>query len=78
MSTGRSPIRAGMRVVGDDGRVVGDVRDVHDFDFIMIRSEQPPLYVPFKAVDDVSDDLVELNIPADEVDTQDWAEAPSD
>jgi hypothetical protein len=66
----------GMQVVGDDGRVVGQVRDVHDFDFIMTRSERPPIYVPFMAVGKVSDNLVSLNIPADEVDTQDWAEAP--
>ncbi len=76
MTTGRSPIRTGMQVVGDDGRVVGQVQDVHDFDFIMIRPDRPPIYVPFMAVGQVSDDLVELNIPADEVDTQDWAEAP--
>ncbi len=75
MSSGRSPIRTGMRVVGEDGRSVGQVRDVHDFDFILTRPERPPLFVPFMAVAEVSDDLVSLNIPADEVDTKDWAEA---
>lgn len=78
MTTGRSPIRAGMRVVGDDGRVAGQVRDVHDFDFILNRTGRPPLYVPFMAVGEVSDDLVTLNIPADEVDTQDWAEVSAE
>lgn len=78
MTTGRSPIRAGMRVVGEDGRMVGQVRDVQDFDFILSRPEHPPLYVPFMAVAVVSDDLVALNIPADEVDLQGWAEASAE
>ncbi len=75
MTTDRSPIRTGMQVVGDDGREVGRVEDVHDFDFIMNRPDRPAIHVPFMAVGQVSDDLVTLNIPADEVDTQDWAEA---
>jgi hypothetical protein len=78
MTTGRSPIRTGMRVVGDDGQQVGQVRDVHDFDFIMTRSGKPPLYVPFEAVEQVSDDLVVLNIPAKRVDIGDWAEASTE
>jgi hypothetical protein len=78
MTTGRSPIRTGMQVVGEDGRQVGQVRDVHNFDFIMTRSGKPPLYVPFEAVEQVSDDLVVLNIPAKEVATEDWAEASTE
>ncbi len=78
MTTGRSPIRTGMRVVGEDGQQVGQVRDVHDFDFIMTRPGKPPLYVPFEAVEQVSDDLVVLNIPANRVDTEDWAEASTE
>lgn len=76
MTVGRSPIQTGMQVIGEDGREVGCVRDVHDFDFILSRPERPPLYVPFMAVEQVSDDLVVLNIPATKVDTRDWAEAP--
>lgn len=75
MTTSRLPIRGGMRVVGEDGQPVGQVQDVHDFDFIMVRPGKPPLYVPFMAVASVADDEVTLNIPANQVDTQDWAEA---
>ena len=63
----------GMRVVGSDGDDVGRVKECRESDFLVDRSMQRDIYVPYSAVQDISDDTVALNIPADQVDEMGWA-----
>jgi hypothetical protein len=65
-------VRQGMRVVGFDQHEVGHVKEVHDNDFLIDRAMQRDVCVPFQAIHDVGADQVRLNIPASEVDNQNW------
>src|SRR5438067_2855960 len=62
-----SQVQEGMDVVGSDMRPVGVVRNVRDNDFRIDIPMQRDLYAPFDAVQNVTDDRVILNIPADQV-----------
>lgn len=68
-----SQVQEGMDVVGSDMRPVGVVRNVRDNDFRIDIPMQRDLYAPFDAVQNVTDDRVILNIPADQVRDMNWS-----
>lgn len=72
-----SQVRAGMTVCGTNGNEVGLVKEVRANDFLVNRSFQRDIYVPFNAVQTVRNDQVVLTIPADAVDTMDWPNPPT-
>lgn len=57
-----------MQVVGEDMRSVGRVQTVRDQDFLIDRPVFPDIAVPYDAVRNVTDDLVVLSAPANDVD----------
>ena len=61
-----------MDVVGSDGVMVGRVREMRSNDFLVDRSMQRDLYVPFSAIQTVDGDRVMLNIAARDLDRQGW------
>lgn len=63
----------GMPVVGSDGDDVGLVKECRESDFLVDRSMQRDIYVPYSAVEDITGDTIALNIPADQVDDMGWA-----
>ena len=67
-----SYLQEGMEVVGSDGNRVGRVKEVRDSDFLVDRSPQRDVYVPFDAVQAVVDGRVVLNVPAGQVGYTDW------
>lgn len=67
----RDQIRERMKVVGQDGEEVGEVKEIRSNDFLVDRTMARDVYVPFHAAQ-FMDDHIRLNVRADEVDDQDW------
>jgi ferritin-like metal-binding protein YciE len=75
--TGRSSqLQPGMRVIGSDKGRIGQVRDVRDNDFLVDLPMQRDVYVPFDAIQEVTIDLVMLNIPSNRVGDMGWDNPP--
>ena len=75
--TGRSSqLQPGMRVIGSDKGRIGQVRDVRDNDFLVDLPMQRDVYVPFDAIQEVTVDLVMLNIPSNRVGDMGWDNPP--
>jgi hypothetical protein len=66
----------GMAVFGSGGQQVGVVRQVRDRDFLLARTGQRDVYVPFDLVGDATGERVTLAVRADQVDTMGWASPP--
>ncbi len=66
-------LRDGQEVIGVEGNRVGLVQEIHAFDFLVTRPNAPEVHIPFSAIQDISDRQVMLNIPANDIDKQDWA-----
>jgi ribosomal 30S subunit maturation factor RimM len=62
-------MRTGMDVIGSNGARVGEVKEIHDTDFLVDRERNTDIFVPFSAVQDiiVSNQTVVLSIPDYEV-----------
>lgn len=67
----RNGVSTGMDVVGSDGKAVGTVKEVRDNDFLVDRPVAFDVYVPFSACN-AANGLVQLNVPARDVDKQGW------
>ncbi|MGN6755525.1 MAG: DUF2382 domain-containing protein [Thermomicrobiales bacterium] len=72
----RGQVQMGLDVIGADNAMVGRVKEVRANDFLVDRSMQRDIYVPFTAVQDVNQSGVMLTVASNEVDDQDW-EKPS-
>lgn len=70
-STARGILHVGQMVIGQDGRSIGTVKALRGDDFWVNRPLKRDVYIPYAAVERV-DASVFLNLPADEVDQQDW------
>jgi hypothetical protein len=64
-------VRQGMEVVGSDGGLIGEVKEVRDEDVQVDRHQARDLYIPLRACQ-VRDGKLWLNIPARSVDEQKW------
>lgn len=76
-SAARQPgqqLHQGMLVVGTNGNQIGTIKEVqmHSRNFLVNRSMQRDIYIPFSAIQSVQNQQVVLNIPANQVDNQDW------
>jgi ferritin-like metal-binding protein YciE len=71
-----SQLQPGMRVIGSDNGSIGQVRDVRENDFLIDLPMKRDAYVPFDAIEEVTIDLVALNIPSDQVGAMGWDNPP--
>jgi ferritin-like metal-binding protein YciE len=71
-----SQLQPGMRVIGSDNGSIGQVRDVRENDFLIDLPMKRDVYVPFDAIEEVTIDLVALNIPSDQVGNMGWGNPP--
>ena len=62
----------GMDVVGADGVRVGQVKAVSSTAMLVDRSLQRDVFVPFEAIDTVTNNQIVLTIPSDQVDRMHW------
>jgi len=73
---GTQNVHTGMQVVGSDGAGIGSVKEVRENDFLVSRAMRRDLYVPFNAIDHVSNNTITLNIPSSQVDHMGWQSPP--
>jgi hypothetical protein len=72
MSTEHFQVSAGMEVLGAEKERVGQVKEVRTSDFLVERSPQRDVYVPFAAIRDVTGNQVVLTVTSDHVDALKW------
>jgi len=72
----RAQVGPGMRVVGMDGKHVGQVKTVEETRFALDRPKAPDLYVPMDAVMEIRNgSLVVLRVPSHLIHVQGWPTA---
>lgn len=76
MASYQMQITIGMPVVGSDGKEIGTVKEVRSNDFLVNRRLARDVYVPFSAIQSISDGRIILNVASDQVDRQGWAHPP--
>lgn len=69
-------VQSGMTVYGANGNEIGMVKEIRSNDFLVNRSLHRDIFVPFIAVQSVSNDQVYLNVPSDQVDAMNWPSPP--
>ena len=72
MSTEHFQVSVGMEVLGAEKKRVGQVKEVRASDFLVERSLQRDVYVPFAAIRDVTGNQVVLTVTSDHVDALKW------
>jgi len=75
MTFGRLQVQPGMQVVGTGATPVGQVAEVHDENFRVVRPGGEDIYVPYEAIRAMLGDQVVLGIHANEIDAQGWSAA---
>ena len=75
MTFGRLQVQPGMRVVGTGAQSIGDVAEVHDESFRVVRPGREDVHVPYDAIRAMLGDEVVLAVHANEVDAQGWSSA---
>ncbi len=65
-------VRPGMEVIGKMGTHIGEVTEVRTNDFLVDRSMDRDVYIPFSACQTTDDGRVRLNVRAEDVDEQGW------
>ena len=73
----RAQVRAGMEVVGSDGDFVGHVKSLAEFHLAIDRPAKMDAYAPYDVIQEVTQDRVVLNVPADQVDKMGWSKIPA-
>jgi uncharacterized protein (TIGR02271 family) len=73
-------IQTGTSVHGSDGEKIGDVAGVADSYFVIEKGFifTTDIFVPMSAVAGVDDDGVRLSMTKDQVENENWSEAPQD
>jgi uncharacterized protein (TIGR02271 family) len=72
----RGQVQEGLDVIGADNTIVGRVKEVRTSDFLVDRSMQRDVYVPFDAVQGINQYGVVLTVASNEVDDQGWQKPP--
>ena len=72
MSTEHFQVSVGMEVLGAEKKRVGQVKEVRASEFLVERSLQRDVYVPFAAIRDVTGNQVVLTVTSDHVDALKW------
>jgi len=68
----RQDVREGMEVCGLDDNNVGKVKTIGDDAFLVDRTMQRDVWVPFSAIQHVEGNRITLTVTADQVDQQNW------
>ncbi len=71
-----SEIAPGMQVIGSDGSKVGQVDELHDYDFMVSRGTGHDVHIPYSEIKNVSNDQVMLNVPGKQVESMHWGTTP--
>lgn len=66
-------LRQGMDVLGSDGKRIGGIKEIHEYDFLIDRTLASDVHVPFSSIQNVTGSQVHLNIASDQVDKMHWS-----
>lgn len=66
----------GREVVGRDGVLIGYLKGVRPDDMLVDRPLQRDVYVPFDAIERVTEHAIALTMPADQVKAMHWPHPP--
>jgi hypothetical protein len=69
----KSQLKTGFEVDDSNGKKLGTVKEIHDFDFLIDRTMAPDLHVPFSAIQNINNNKVLLNLTSDQIDKMHWA-----
>lgn len=69
-------LRPGWTVVGNDGRRVGEVRDVGQNYILTSTGLASDIYVPASAIGNVEHEVVHLTVPQHDVAEMGWEQPP--
>ncbi len=72
----KSQLSQGMQVNDSNGKKIGTVKEIHGNDILIDRPLATDVHVPFSAIGNVAGNIVQLNVPADQVDNMHWATSP--
>lgn len=78
MALNGATLAEGMAVIGPEAEQVGEVKQVRDGTFVVGRTLQPAVEVPFEVIQTVLAHEVHLSIGAEEVDELYWVHAGED
>ncbi len=73
-------LKPGWKVVGNDGRHVGDVREVGQ-NYVLTSPTgfgSGPIYIPASAIANVEEEVVHLSLPRTAVAGMGWEQSPRD
>jgi hypothetical protein len=73
-------LKRGWKVLGNDGRHVGDVQDVGQNYLLtsLTRLGSSPVYIPASAIANVEHEVVHLSLPQAAVEEMGWGQPPRD
>jgi len=72
-------IKPGWQVVGNDGRRVGEVREVgQNFVLTSVAGFGDDIYVPASAIANVEHEVLHLSVPQHDVSEMGWEQPPRD
>lgn len=71
-------LKPGWTVVGNDGRRVGEVRDVSQNYVLTSTGLASDIYVPASAIGNVEHEVVHLTVPQHDVAAMGWEQPPRD
>lgn len=72
-------LKPGWRVVGNDGRRVGDVREVgQNYVLTSVAGFGGDIYVPASAIANVEHEVLHLSVPQSAVAAMGWEQPPRD
>ena len=79
-NTYATQIRQGLSVYGSDGEKIGEVSGVADNYFVIEKGFifTTDIFVPLSAVANVDEDGLRLSMTKDQVENEDWSEAPAE
>ncbi|MBI4496423.1 MAG: DUF2171 domain-containing protein [Chloroflexi bacterium] len=76
MASSYRKLSLGMNVMGADGNMVGQIKELRENDFLAHRPGKPEIYIPFNAISNIADFTVTLNIAAGQADQMGWEQPP--
>lgn len=68
MAFTHADISIGMSVTGNDGNVVGRIKQIAETGFVVERAGGNEIRLPFEAIAHITDYGIEMNAPANQVD----------
>lgn len=74
----KSQLKPGFKVLDTKGNLLGTIKEIHDYDFLVDRPSAPDVHLPFSTINDVRNNTVDLNITFEQMDKMHFATSPKE